>query len=168
MTAPQIIFAAIVFLVGIPAAFHNRTAGALVAAYLAVQAIWLWTGAELPALLLFWIDLACVAAICTRRPVRACYQEGALDLAACLLWKERTWCDRVVLACFPAVWWFYVFDGAPWWPLYWLSLAQLIVASGEGLRTYSTRRGPSAAPIEDERPPGGVEFAWAGRKAGGG
>lgn len=167
MTLPMLVFAGLVFLVGIPAAFRSRTAGALVAAYLAVQGLWMATGTALPALALFWIDAACIAAICTRAPVRDCYRGGA-NLFACLLWLERSWGDRIVLACFPLAWWVYAFDGSDWWALYAISLLQLLVASGEALHLQITRRGPSAAMTDDDRPSGGAEFAMAGRRWGGG
>lgn len=169
MTGPMLLQALAVFLIGVPAAFVSRTAGALVLAYLAVQGLWMATGVALDEVVLLWIDLACVAAICTRPPVIDCYRGTDLaPLFACLLWRERTGADRFVLACFVPTWAAYVFLPDTWWPCWVLSLAQLFAASGEALHDQITRRGPSAALTEDERPPGGVLFAAAGSMRGGG
>lgn len=166
MTLAQLVMAGLVFLVALPAAFYNRTAGALVGAYLLVQGVWLATGEALPAFALFYIDLLCLAAIYTRpeiaHPFCRCASGAyrSFQRQLCGLWLERSLCDRFVIACFPAAWYFYG-TADPWWPLYWISIAQLLAASGEGLQHFLRRRAANAAPgAPDQR--SGAEFAWAG------
>lgn len=166
MTGPMLFMAGVVFLIGIPAAFFSRTVAALVVAYLIVQGLWMATGAVLSSMLLFWIDIACIAAICTRPPAKECYPDWPLPL--CLLWLERSWCDRIVLVGFPAAWWVYAFEDAAWWPLYFISLVQLLVASGEALHSIITRRVSDETPAEDEEPHGDARFVILGSSLGGG
>lgn len=182
MTLAQLIMAGAVFLLGIPAAFRNPTAFALVAAYFVVQGLWMTTGAALPWFVLFAIDLACLAVIYLKAPVphpwcRVCRCEVDVILyrsfphQLCALWLERSRGDRFVIVCFPAAWWLYLADGvSPWvqWHgLYFLALAQLLAAAGESYLHFRSSRAAKAGDAEAANlPSSGLEFAmargWAG------
>jgi hypothetical protein len=170
VTSAELIFAAVVFLVGIPAAFRNATAAMLVVAYFVVQFMYAMTGEPLQVRELLAVDFAIIATIYAkpdiphpfcREGVR--YRSLSCHLAA--FWLEKSTWDRIVLGCFPLMWWAYFFAPSPhvqWWVLWGASLAQFLAAGSESLTkhisTREAKRGRSDVP---ETPPG-AEFANAG------
>lgn len=146
MTLAQYLMAGFVFLALIPAAWWGRnvTAGALAVQFLAVQGLYVaWGPLSSPAL---WLtDWAVLFVIWSKRPV----VEPLSSFGH--LWRERSWWDRGVIACFPAAWAVYVFFAADWWSLWAVSMAQMLLAAGEPLADVMTRRRQAATvqPPED-------------------
>ena len=164
MTTPEIIFAAVVFLVGIPSAFRNLTAAALVVAYVAVQGVYEWTGQALLIRELVCIDLGVIAAVYCKQPAYDCFPYRSFSHQLACLWLERSWADRIILSLFPAAWYFYgVADPSlQWWGLYAVSLAQFAAAGWEALNSFLSSREANADQSDAPESPPGAEFAGAG------
>src|SRR5687767_2352409 len=102
MTAPEIIFACVVVLVGLPSAWRNVTAAALVASWAAGQAVWLFSGDSLPLRFYMMADLAVLAVIFCKPTPYSPYRGFGHQL--CLMWLERSLWDRVVITIFGLMW----------------------------------------------------------------
>lgn len=116
-TAEVLLIAAILFVV--LAAIRNWTARALVASW-AVSFVSFWTfGHTFSAAESIYIDMAVITAI------------------AC---KEiRTPGDLIVIGLFIPAWTAYFFANDPWWPVWWISMAQYLVVGGEALYLWFAR-----------------------------
>jgi len=170
VTLPQILFAAVVFLIGIPAATRNLTAAALVLAYFVVETLYRIGGRVLEPHELACIDLAVMALIYCKTdiPHRRCrdaagrYRDSWGQL--CAFWFERSAWDRAVLALFPVAWAFYAADPwTQWWGMYFVALAQILAAGAETFENMRAERAANALGRQAPDPPSsGVEFALSG------
>jgi hypothetical protein len=124
MSAPAIFLWAIVFVVGVPSAWRNPTAGALVLAKIAGWVIYHLTGNNLPTEYYPYVDAFVIAIIFSKPECRA------------------SWCspsDKIVLLIFALMWVIYV---APmdafyrWWLLYTGVVFQFLFASAESLEIF--------------------------------
>jgi len=117
MTAPEIIIWAVVLGVGVPSAWRNPTAAALVIAWVMGQAIYLVTGDNLPVEMYLFPDLFVIAIIASK--------------------ARRSNADWIVLGLFPVMWIAYPFAASQpfyvWWLLWALCLAQFLVVGAETL-----------------------------------
>lgn len=119
MTLPEIIIWATVIVVGVPSAWRNPTAAALVMAWIAGQAIYMVTGDNLPTEFYVFPDLFVIAVVASK--------------------AMRTNADWVVLAIFPICWVLYVADISAfhkWYALWALTLAQFLVMGAETLSRF--------------------------------
>lgn len=157
MSNAELIYAAAVVLIGLPAALRNWTAAALVLAYVFMQGSYYGLGLVYPPIVSFLTDLTVIAMIYVKPPARDLwpYENRRQQLAA--LWLERSFWDRLIITLFPVGWIFYAFATAPWWALYWISLAQLIPAGMEAFETHSTRTAKRAS--APDPPSSGFLFA---------
>lgn len=131
MSTPALIMWAVVFAVGVPSAWRNPTAAALVLAKIAGWAIYKITGDNLPVEYYLFPDIFVIAVIMAK--------------------YERSVPDRIVLLIFPIMWCLYLAPLHPfyvWWSLYYLVLAQFFAAGWESFSTY--RRGHRAASDKPE------------------
>ncbi len=164
MSNAELIYAAVIVLVGLPAALKNWTAAALVLSYAFMQGSFYGLGIVYPVSVSVLADMTVIALILCKAPVRDLWPfSGWKAWAAAFFWLERSFWDRIVLALFPVGWCFYAFAAQPWWPLYWCSLAQLLAASYEALETFHSTRTAKRAPAPDNRPTG-FEFTHGWRE----
>lgn len=161
MSLPETVFYAVVLCVGVPAMVKNVTAVGLVFAWLAGQLAWLATGDNLPLNTYVLADLAVVALICCKPEVRSCFPYRNSWHQLCALWIERGNWDRAILLIFGAMWAVYLLplsDYHKWWSLWWLALAQFVLAGGEAYQTWRRDRAANAPDASEESP--FSEFAW--------
>lgn len=152
MSNAELVYAAVVLFIGVPAMLRNWTAAALVLCYCFMQGSYYGLGIVYPANVSFLADCTVIAMIYAKPP--ACdfypYESWRHQIVAC--WLERSFWDRVIISLFPVGWIFYALAAAPWWPLYWISLAQLLAAASEAFETYRTTR--TAKRVSAPDPPG--------------
>jgi hypothetical protein len=146
VSLPELVMWATVLGVGIPSAWRNPTAGALVVAWFAGQAAYLATGDSLPLDFYLFPDLLVLAVIFSKQ--EACnlapYRNAWHQLKCVLL--ERSVADRIVVLIFPLMWLLYCLpmpDWHKWWALYFLALAQFFAAGTEAFNSH--RRDADAA-----------------------
>jgi hypothetical protein len=163
MSLPHIIMWAIVLVVGVPSAWRNPTAGALVLCWVVSEGVYSLTGNGLATEFFLFPDFVVIAVIamkpevCNFRPYISAWHQ-----AKCLL-LERSVPDRIVLLLFPVAWYFYAADIAPyyqWWALWWISVVQYLVAGFEGFSKIYRSRVTSGTP---DYPSGDVfrRLAWS-------
>lgn len=149
MTLPELILWGVVLVVGVPSAWRNPTAAALVLCFIAAKAIYLITGDSLAVEYYLFPDIMVIAVImsklehCNLAPYRS-----TLHQLSCLL-LERSPADRVVLLIFPICWAIYVADisaFSKWYALWGLSLAQFLAAGVEALLSYHRDADAVASP----------------------
>lgn len=166
MSNAELVYAAVVLFVGLPASVKNGTAAALVICYLFMQGSYYGLHFVYPPSVLVLADCTVIAVIYCKRPAHDLYpyRDGKAQLAA--FWFELSYWDRLIIGLFALGWAFYALAADPWWPLYWISLAQLIAAAFEAYETYrSTHNAGTAAPDSSA----GLEFRWTrGRERYGG
>ena len=142
----------------------NWTAVALVLCYCFMQGSYYGLGITYPAGISMLADLTVVAIIYCKQPVCDLmpYTTWQAQLVAC--WLERSLWDRLIIALFPVGWVFYAFAGDPWWPLYFISLAQFVAAGFEAFENFQSARSAKAgsANKQDGDKPPNAEFAVAG------
>jgi hypothetical protein len=168
MTGPELLFAAVVVIAGVPAARYNATAAGLVISYVFVQSAYAISGVVWPIHLFVFIDLAVLTIIYCKPPAYDCWPYRNMGHQLRSMWFERSIWDRIVIAAFPLCWAAYslpLSDFSRWWALYFLSLAQFIAAGGEAFHVYRTCR-PAKAAKPPDTPSSGFEFAWAGEWRG--
>ena len=115
MSLSEIIMWTIAIGVGLPAAYRNPTAGALVLCWVFSEGLYTFTGNGLAVNYFIFPDLAAIAVIFAKH--------------------KQSVPDYIVLAIFPIMWIFYVSPFAPYyeyWGLWWLSIAQFVSAGSEG------------------------------------
>lgn len=152
MSNAELVYGAVVLFVGVPAARWNFTAAALVLVYAFMTISYYAFHAVYSTGFCVLADITVMAVIYAKQPARDLFPyEGWRDQLAAL-WLEKSFWDRIVLALFPVGWIFYAFAASPWWPLYWISLAQLLAAGLESLETYRNTRTAKRASAPD--PPG--------------
>lgn len=114
MSTPALIMWAVVFAVGVPAAWLNPTAAALVLAKISGWAIYKITGDNLPVEYYLFPDVFVIAMIMAK--------------------YERSVPDRIVLLIFPIMWCLYLAPLHPfyvWWSLWALVIAQFLAAGAD-------------------------------------
>lgn len=153
MSPAELLYAAVVVLVGLPAAFRNWTAAALVLSYVFMQGSYYGLGIVYPPIVSFLVDLTVIAVIYAKWPCCDLFPYRTLRAQFMACWLERSFWDRVVLVLFPVGWACYAWSADPWWSLYWISLAQLLAAGMEAFETYRSR---TAKRVTAPDPPGSL------------
>lgn len=157
MSNAELIYAAVVVFIGLPAALRNWTAAALVLSYAFMQGSWYGFHLAYPVSVSVLADVTVIMMIYAKQP--ACdlypYRSRREQLAA--FWLERSFWDRLIIAMFPVGWVFYL-SSSPWWPLYWVSLAQLLAAALEAFEKYRSTRTAKRASAPDH-PSSGFLYA---------
>jgi len=155
MTLPHLIMWLIVFAVGVPSAWRNLTALALVISWLVGELAWLVTGNNLPLSVYFMADVAVIAIIYAKtiRRVGAKTYASSWQQLRCLI-TDLTVYDRWVAALFLlGAWPLYTLNVNPWtkwWCLWALVIAQFLIASLESLAGFrASRHKEQAATIID-------------------
>lgn len=151
---PEIIIWTIVFVVGVPSAWRNPTAAALVISWIFGELAYIFTGDNLPINFYLYPDIFTLAVImakpeaCNLRP----YQSTLHQLKCLLL--ERSPSDRMVMLIFPLMWTIYVSGLHPyyvWWLLWSLVILQFLFASAESIEKFWRSRGqPNPPPVSDD------------------
>lgn len=163
MSLPHLLMWCVVLGVGVPSAWRNPTAGALVLCWVFSEGLYALTGNGLATDYFIFPDLLVLAVIfakpeaCNYRP----YENTWVQFKCIIL--ERSVPDRIVMVIFPAMWWTYVADIAPyyqWWALFYLSIAQFLAAGWEGFSKIYRSRVTSGTP---DYPSGDVfrRIAWS-------
>jgi len=161
MSWPELLMLGVVLAVGVPAAFRNPTAAALVAAWAFAQGVWLATGDNLPLRAYIVTDIAVLAVIyCKRLRWRGPYRNWWHRLQSILL-EPNGW-DRVVILIFPVMWMLYIVsmnERAKWFALFWLAIAQFLAAGGGALQSWLIARKANAEQPPATGPP--AVYRWA-------
>ena len=149
MTLQEIILIAVVAVVGIPSAWRNPTAAALVLAWIAVKMLYLVTGDGLAVEWYMYPDVAVLAVIYCKPAWQPCdYYRSLWHQFACAV-LERSPSDRAVMAIFPLMWvaYFVPIDPFVQWHLLWAgAILQFLFASAEPLADFfHSRRDAEAA-----------------------
>lgn len=139
----------LVVVVGLPSAWRNPTALALVLSWAFGYVIYLATG-DAPELKYYVMaDIAVlVIIICKPLQFHGPYENWRHQLQCFFL--ERSIWDRAVVLIFPLVWVFYVVnisEFARYWALYGLYGAQLLASSGEALQSWLVARKANAGQV---------------------
>ena len=130
---------AVMLLIGVPSAWRNPTAAALVGAWVFSKALFLVTGDGLAVQFYVFPDIAALAVIlakpehCFRGYDRSWWFEFK-----CIL-LERSPSDRAVMLLFPVLWYAYVADisaYAQWFVLWGATILQVLFASAESLERF--------------------------------
>jgi hypothetical protein len=135
MTLPHILMWVVALVVGLPAAWKNPTAGALVLCWVFSEGLFWLTGNNLAVAYYAYPD-AFVIAIIFAKPAHCDLDPpGLLGEIKCLL-LERSPCDRIIMLSYPLVWILYaaeISDYSKWWSLWVIAVAQFFVAAWEPL-----------------------------------
>lgn len=139
---------------GFKVRIRNPVALAMVASWLAGQAIYYATGITMPTKAMILFDSIVVSTMFVKEEWVACdYRDWRHQLAC--LWHERTPWDKAILALFPLAWLFYtplVGGEIQYWTLWGIGLAQLMLAGHEALHMWQRAKGHSSradAPRDD-------------------
>jgi hypothetical protein len=157
MSGPEIVFLSIILLVGAPAAFFNRTALSLVVSWSIQEAVCLVTGQGSGTMLGLVLDYGVILFVLSKPEVRDCSPYPTMWHQILSFWCERSFWDGAVLTIFPLMWLIHAskFDVYyQWWALWWLALAQIVLAGVEALGP-PLRRAFVAMLRTRERPPPG-------------
>lgn len=163
MPIPALIMWAVVFAVGVPSAWRNPTAAALVVAKIAGWGIYKITGDNLPVEYYLFPDIFVLAVIfakqefCNQRPYRNTWHQ-----LKCVL-LERSPADRIVMLLFVLCWFVYIADMHPfhqWWSLWGITIAQFFAAWAESFNSYRRDADAADCPPEDS---GTLLVAYGGR-----
>lgn len=160
MSIPAIVMWAVVALIGIPSAWKNPTAAALVLSWIAGEVVFLLTGNNLPVEYYLYPDIFVIGVIFAKPDYRCSEYESAWRQFLCLT-LERSPSDRCVLLIFPIMWVTYVAPIDPyyqWWILWAAAILQFLFASTESLERFWR------VPRELTLPSSGDDvsrFAWA-------
>lgn len=156
MSLPAIIMYLTVAFIGLPAAFRNPTAAALVLSWLAAEVSFMLTEDNLPLSIYFMADIAVIAVIYAKT-IRACGAKLYSSLGEqlrCLV-TDLTKCDRWIVALFVlGAWPLYVLDihaFYKWWLLWAIVTLQFLLAGGEALTSFRAekRKAETDTPIID-------------------
>jgi hypothetical protein len=133
---------AAVLVVGMPAAWRNPTAGALVLCWVFSEGLYTLTGNGLAVQYFAYPDIFVLAVImakpeyCNLQPYRS-----TLHQLKCIL-LERSPSDRFIMLSYPVAWYFYVTDIQPYYQYYalwWLAIAQFLAAGWEPVSKFFRR-----------------------------
>jgi hypothetical protein len=155
MTLPHIIMWAVALVVGVPSAWKNPTAGALVLCWVFSEGLFWLTGNNLAVAYYAYPDICAITIIIAKGIVRA----GDRD------WPDLTVWDKCIIGLFLlGAWPIYVSTLHPyyqWWALFYISIAQFLLAGGESAQAFlRSLRARSAFPPADNG------LAFAGRAGG--
>lgn len=146
MSWPELVILGVVLLVGVPAAFRNPTAAALVASWAFGEAVWLITGDNLPLKAYVIADITVLAVIiCKPCLFRGPYRDWLHQLRC--IFDERTIWDQIIVASFPIMWGLYIAavgDKFKWYALWALAIVQLLASGGEALQSWLAARKANA------------------------
>lgn len=148
MQPQEIILWLTVLLIGVPSAWRNPTAAALVGAWIVTKVIYLVTGNALATEFYVYPDIVVITIIFCKPEYQPCddYLSTWHQLKCLLI--ERTPADRVVLLIFPVEWAIYIstLPAVPVWWLLWVgSIIQFLAAGWESLSDFIRRRNADAA-----------------------
>jgi hypothetical protein len=152
---------AVVAGVGIPAAFRNITALAMVIAWLFVELVYQLTGDSLPLKFSFMADVMVITAIFAKMVIKCGpkYYPSARDMLRCFI-TDLTFSDRGILAIFLlGAWPLYVLNVDPWWKwmgLWALVIIQFLLAGAEAAFSFRHDVKPRA---RSEPPDNGLALA---------
>lgn len=141
MSWQALVIYAVVAGVGIPAAFRNTTALALVIAWLFVELVYQITGDSLPLKFSFMADVAVIAVIYAKMIKRcgAKLYSSFVEQMRCLV-TDLTYWDRAIVAIFLlGMWPLYVLNFHPyykWWLLWGLAILQFLLAGAEAIQSF--------------------------------
>jgi hypothetical protein len=142
MSTPHLIMWAVVAFVGFPAAVRNSTALGLVCAWLAGEITWLISGNNLP-LPVYVIADCMVVGLMYGKALRAAEPWRTKVFR---LYHDLTPWDRAIAGIYIfAVWPIYASDLHPyyvWWSLWWLTIAQFLLAGGDALFAHPLPKRP--------------------------
>lgn len=137
--------------VGIPAAFRNLTALAMVIAWLSVELVYQITGDSLPLKYSFMADIFVISVIYAKT-IKRCGAKLYSSLGEqmrCLVTDLTPW-DRWIVAIFLfGAWPAYALTFDPWikWHALWLlAIAQFLLAGGEAVASFLETRRKSEKP----------------------
>lgn len=167
MSTPAIIMWCVVLGVGLPSAWRNPTAGALVLCWIVVEGIYLLTGNNLAVEYYIYPDIAVLAVIACKPPYRRWQPRGTWERLQGII-LDRSPADRVVMLIFPAMWTIYLAPIHPfyaWWGLWALAIVQFLAAALESLSKF--RRAKAAMHSPDNHT-SGAEYRIAWGRAGSG
>lgn len=137
MTTPEVILWAIVLAVGVPSAWWNPTAGALVLCWILGEAIYTITGDNLPILYYLLGDAVVLMVIFAKAEHHWPLTSLRFRLGAIL--RDAACKDRLVLLIFPVMWALYAVPlhaFYKWWALYVLVIAQFAAAGWEAVSPH--------------------------------
>jgi hypothetical protein len=145
MSWPAIVMYLVVACVGLPAAFRNPTALALVVAWLVPEILYQFTGNSLPLSVYFMADITVIAVICAKAAIgEGCSTYPTLRQQFACFWRALTACDRTILGLFLfGAWPVYVSNLHPyyaWFALWAIAIAQFMLAGVEALVGWHQRR----------------------------
>lgn len=140
MSLAAIIMYSTVAVVGLPAAFRNPTAAALVLSWLVGEVTWMATGNNLPLSVYFMCDVAVIAVIYAKM-IRSCgakVYSSMREQLRCFV-TDLTKADRWIVALFLlGAWPLYVLEIHPyykWYLLWFIAIAQFLLAGAEAALT---------------------------------
>lgn len=159
---------ALVLAVGLPSAWRNLTALALVLSWAFGYVVYVATGDGLALKYYVMADIAAIAMIACKKEARNLRPyRGAWHQLQCMILERSPW-DRIVLLIFPLMWTFYVVnvsDFARYWALYLLYVIQLLASGGEALQSWlAVRKANARQPATPDD--SGAEHRWALELAG--
>jgi len=147
---------AVVLLVGVPSAWRNVTAAALVISWSSAEVLWLVTGDNLPLMHYWFADFFVMLIVCAKAWAN----------------KATRW-DVAIMLIFPMAWLYYLDQeiGAfhKWMALWFLVLAQFALAGADSFFQWLDPRKANALATADDspdNPSSGVEYRWAWGRAG--
>jgi hypothetical protein len=154
----------VVVFVLLPAALKNFTAFGLLLVYAGVQSTYYLTGASPPMVVQWLCDITVLAMIYMKPPSYDCFPYRSVWHLLCAVWLERSWCDRVIIACFVAGLWpaYLLLDPTSatyWWTLYWLSLTQYLVAAYAALFNWRSAKA-SSSETDNPSTPVSLRLSW--------
>ena len=145
MTTPEIVMWAVVCGIGLPAVCRNPTALALSLSWLAGELTWMATGNNLPLSVYVMADIGVIAVIYAKSISRVGpkYYPSAWQHAKSFV-TDLTWSDRFIVGIFLlGAWPTYAVQIHPyyrWWILYYLTVAQFVLAGAEALLSWLKSR----------------------------
>ena len=160
MSWQAIVMYAVVAGVGIPAAFRNVTALAMVIAWLSVELVYQLTGDSLPLKFSFMADVMVITAIFAKMVIKCGPKNypSMRGMLRCFI-TDLTCSDRGILAIFLlGAWPLYVLNVDPWWKwmgLWALVIIQFLLAGAEA--AFSFRH--DVKPRARSEPPDGLALA---------
>jgi hypothetical protein len=164
MSWPHILIYVVVIGIGLPSAVRNPVAAALVGNWAIGEFSWMVSGDNLPLTIYFMADIAVIAVVCMKATLReGCRTYPTIrEQIKCFGRAVSLW-DRWLVASYILVAWpIYVLTISPWlkwWCLYWLIVAQFLMAGGEAVQSVLGSRKGRVMP---NRPPGGLALVGAG------
>jgi hypothetical protein len=169
MSTPGLIMWAVVLLIGVPSAWRNPTAAALVGAWVVTKTIYIFTGNPLAVEFFIFPDICVLAIIFCKPEYNPCEEYlGTLHQLKCIV-TERSPADRIVMLIYPVEWALYVSTLHPfylWWALWGLSLIQFFAAGSESFLHLIRRHAEALDCPPDHSGPLLVAYPGGGRFGG--